>query len=87
MLNLSFFLFQATDVATDAATTAAPSQNIIDIIASGGIMGIANVTITLILSIIALYIFIERYLTIKQAGKLDENFINNIRRRRSIWQY
>lgn len=78
MFNLSFFLFQA-EVATDAATTAAPPQNIVDIIASGGILGIANVAITLILSIIAMYIFIERYLTIKQAGKLDENFINNIR--------
>ena len=68
----------APDAAADAAATP-PSQNIIDIIASGGIIGIVNVTITGILSIFALYIFVERYLTIKQAGKVDENFINNIR--------
>ncbi len=78
MFNLSFFLFQTAEVAADAAATP-PSQNIIDIIASGGIIGIVNVTITGILSIFALYIFVERYLTIKQAGKVDENFINNIR--------
>ncbi len=77
MKDLLFFLFQTPDVAAD--TVAPPSQNIIDIIASGGWMGIANVSITLVLSFIALYIFIERFLTINRAGKIDENFINNIR--------
>jgi biopolymer transport protein ExbB len=42
-------------------------------------MGIAIVGILLVLSVIALYIFIERWLTIKRAGKVDTNFINNIR--------
>ena len=78
MLNLSFALFQ-TAVDTEEVVTAAAPQNIIDIIASGGILGIANVGLTLIMSIIALAIFIERYLTIQKAGKVDENFINNIR--------
>lgn len=78
MLNLSFALFQTAVESEEVVATAAP-QNIIDIIASGGILGIANVALTLIMSIIALAIFIERYLTIKKAGKVDENFINNIR--------
>ncbi|HLO55238.1 MAG TPA: MotA/TolQ/ExbB proton channel family protein [Saprospiraceae bacterium] len=78
MLNLSFALFQTAVDTADVAASAAP-QNIIDIIASGGILGIANVSLTLIMSIIALAIFIERYLTIQKAGKVDENFINNIR--------
>ena len=48
-------------------------------IVQGGPIGIAIVGILLVLSFIAVYIFIERYLTIKRAGKIDENFINNIR--------
>ncbi|MEM8908009.1 MAG: MotA/TolQ/ExbB proton channel family protein [Bacteroidota bacterium] len=55
------------------------SQSLLDIITEGGILGIIIVVILLILSLIALYIFIERYLTIKKAGKIDENFMNNIR--------
>ena len=39
----------------------------------------AIVGILLLLSVIAMYIFIERYLTIKRAGKIDQNFMNNIR--------
>ena len=42
-------------------------------------MGVANVAILLVLSFLAVYIFIERWLTIEKAGKIDENFINNIR--------
>jgi len=77
MLNLLFFLFQASS-ATDE-TSVQQSQSIIDIIVSGGIMGIIIVSILLVLSFLALYIFIERWLTIERAGKIDENFINNIR--------
>jgi biopolymer transport protein ExbB len=32
-----------------------------------------------IMSIIAVYIFVERYMTLKKAGKDDPNFMNNIR--------
>lgn len=32
-----------------------------------------------LLSIIAIYIFIERYLVIKRASRIDQNFMNNIR--------
>ena len=79
MTSLLISLFQAADPAATDVAAAVPSQNIIDIIASGGWMGIANVIILLILSFLALYIFIERWLTIGRAGKVDENFINNIR--------
>jgi len=72
MLNLNFFLFQAEEDGT-------VKQNIIDIITNGGPLGIAIVVILLVLSVIAGTIFFERWLTIKKAGKIDENFINNIR--------
>lgn len=78
MLKLSFFLFQGADVVVDQ-TVVQESQSIIDIIVSGGPMGIANVAVLFVLSFLALYIFIERWLTIKRAGNIDENFINNIR--------
>ncbi|MBK8515868.1 MAG: MotA/TolQ/ExbB proton channel family protein [Saprospiraceae bacterium] len=77
MLNLIFFLFQSP-VSVDN-TTDVQSQSIVDIIISGGIIGIIIVAVLLILSFLALYIFIERFLTIGRAGKIDENFINNIR--------
>jgi biopolymer transport protein ExbB len=32
-----------------------------------------------ILSLIAIYIFVERFLTIKNAGKIDQNFMNRIK--------
>ncbi len=72
MLNLSFFLFQA-------AEEDVTKETIIDVIIKGGPLGMAIVGILLFLSVIGLYIFIERYLTIGKAGKIDTNFINNIR--------
>ncbi len=55
------------------------AQSLFDIIVSGGPMAIAIVTVLLLLSVIALYIFVERYLTIQRATKVDDNFITNIR--------
>ncbi|MBK9254142.1 MAG: MotA/TolQ/ExbB proton channel family protein [Saprospiraceae bacterium] len=75
MYNLGFFLFQTAE----PTETIEKSQNLIDLIVSGGPMAVVIVTILLILSVIASYIFIERFLTIKRAGKIDENFMNNIR--------
>ena len=74
MFNLSFLLFQDAGEETTEATT-----SLVEIITSGGPIAIAIFTILLILSIAAVYIFFERFLTIGQAGKIDDNFINNIR--------
>ena len=54
-------------------------QSLLDLITSGGPLGIGIVIILLILSFLALYIFVERYLTIKRAARIDQNFMNNIR--------
>lgn len=67
------FLFQP-DVDMDAS-----SQSFLDVILASGFLGIGIVLILILLSIYALYIFIERYLTIQKAGEVDENFMNNIR--------
>lgn len=73
MYTLGFFLFQ------DATEETENSQNLIDLVTAGGPIAIAVVTILLILSIVAVAIFIERWFSISGAGKIDDNFINNIR--------
>ena len=55
------------------------TQNLIDIIMKGGPLGMIIVGILLVLSFMAVYIFITKYLTIKKAAQIDDNFINNIR--------
>ena len=74
MFHLGFFLFQAPDTEEVGA-----AQNIIDIIIDGGILSMSIFGVLLILSVISVYIFFERYMTIKRAGRIDENFMNNIR--------
>lgn len=73
-LNMILLFFQKTKDSDKAE-----AQSLLDIITSGGPLGIAIVVTLLLLSVLALYIFIERYLTIKRAGKIDESFMNNIR--------
>ena len=61
-----------------AAVTAPAVQqplNILELISKGGYI---MVPIGL-LSVIAIYLIIERYLTISKAAKVDPNFLNNIR--------
>jgi len=55
------------------------SQSFFDIIVASGPVGIAIVLVIILLSFIALYIFVERYLNIQRAGRIDESFIHNIR--------
>ena len=55
------------------------TQSFFDLIAKGGPLGIIIVAVLILLSIIAFYIFVERWLTIKKAGRVDQNFMNNIR--------
>lgn len=72
MYPLNFLLFQAD-------TEGAVEENFLDVISSGGPLGIIIVVILIILSILGTYIFVERWMTIQKAGKIDTNFINNIR--------
>ena len=69
-----FFLFQDADV-----TEGVGYQSALDIILESGPLGVAIIFILFILLFLGVYIFIERFLTIKKAGKVDQNFMNNIR--------
>ena len=78
---LNVLFLQVDGVTTDIERTApAPeSQSIMDIILSSGPMGIAITLGILVMSVMALYIFITRYMTMQRAGRIDDNFMNNIR--------
>ncbi len=75
MLGLILFQSKAAAEAEEESL----SQGILDIIFQGGPLGMAIVGILLVLSVIALAIFFERWVTIKKAGRIDQNFMNNIR--------
>ncbi len=68
------FLFQTAEFESEIK-----SQGLIDVILESGPLGIAIIAVLFVLAFIALSIFIERYLTIKKAARIDENFMNNIR--------
>ncbi len=72
----SFFFLQ---VATTAAETPVKSESLLDIILGSSLSGLMVMGLLLILSIIAVYIIIERYLTLTRAGQVDHNFMNSIR--------
>jgi biopolymer transport protein ExbB len=74
MLYQTLLLFQDADLEREME-----SQSFMDVITQGGAMGIVIVLVLLALSVIALYIFVERYLNIKRAGRVDQHFMNNIR--------
>ena len=74
LLNL-ILLFQKTE----GLDRTEESEGLINVIMDSGTIGIIIYALLLILTFMAFYIFFERYLTIGRAGRVDENFINNIR--------
>lgn len=80
LLASLFLFFQSTTATT---TTAAPtdhkSQSLIDIVLGSSASGLMVMGILLLLSIAAVYIIIERYMTLTRAGQVDQNFMNSIR--------
>ncbi len=75
-------LLQINNLSAASDTTAAVQEktlSIIELITSGGIGGQIVMFVLFVLSILAVYIFVERYNAIKKASLEDENFMNNIR--------
>ena len=80
LTGLSLFLQATPTLDTSGDTeTVMVSQSAMDILISGGLIGIFIYIVLLILSIIAVYIFFERYSAINRSGKIDQHFMNNIR--------
>lgn len=80
-LNGSALFLQITSTLETEGNTVPKmaSQSAMDILISGGLIGIFIYVVLLILSIIAVYIFFERYSAINRSGKIDQHFMNNIR--------
>ena len=53
--------------------------SIIELITTGGTAGMVIIAILFILFIVAIYIYFERIFAIKEASKVDSNFMNQIR--------
>jgi len=69
-------------IASDSTSTEVPTEktlSIIELTTSGGVGGIIIMFTLFVLSIIAIYIFVERFITIKKAANEDENFMNQIK--------
>jgi biopolymer transport protein ExbB len=58
-----------------AAATTAQKENLYDILSKGGVLMIPLA----ILLVIAIFVFFERYMAIKKASRLDDNFMSIIR--------
>ena len=72
-----FFLFQTPDLTTEEP--AMESDNLISVLLDSGILSLVIVGILFVLFVIAVYIFVERYSTIKAAGREDQGFMDRIR--------
>lgn len=78
MFSNLFFLFQTPPTDTTGLEPTVTSFSLIGVVAQGGAIGITIAIILLMLSAMAIYILIERYLTIKRAGEVDDNFMKEI---------
>ena len=83
---LNNFLLQVTvgneSVAEVAEAMVVPEEKTLTVwqlVSSGGTGGAIVMFTLLILSILAVYIMVERFLVIKQASKEDDNFMNQIK--------
>jgi biopolymer transport protein ExbB len=74
---MKYILLQITEAVPTVVATppVGESQNLLDLALKGGLIMIPLV----ISSIIAVYLTVERYITIKKASKLDANFMANIK--------
>ncbi len=76
MHSLQIFLFQKAEKAEEKVSF---FKQLIGDGEIGDLLGLVIVAILVFLSFIAIAIFVERYLTIKKAGRIDEQFLSNIR--------
>lgn len=75
MFSSMFLLFQSADTSGGGEKT---SQSLFQAIAEGGALGIIIAVILLLLAVFAVYILVERYLTIRRAGEVDQDFMRKI---------
>ncbi len=77
--SVLFLFFQATVQLEAGEDPEVKSQNLLSVLTSSGLLGMVIVAILAFLFILGLYIFFERFNTIRHAGRVDQNFMNQIR--------
>lgn len=78
-MNIPLLSAQTPDAAGAVVEPVEKTLSIIDLIFGGGPGGILIMSVLFLLSIIAVYIFVERFNAIKKANKIDDHFIENIK--------
>lgn len=78
LMNYLLLLFQTPDLEMDQEP-AMESDSLLSVLMDSGLLSIIIVAILFILFIVGLYIFVERYTTIKSAGREDQGFMDRIR--------
>lgn len=79
-MNLMFIqTAMAQEAADQIEAPVEETLSIIDLMTSGGIGGNIIMLVLLVLSIVAIYIFVERFLTISKAGVEDPAFFNGLK--------
>jgi len=73
---MNFILLQAEIDPALVAEGGEKTMNVLEMLLKGGLLFIIPI---LILSILAVYIFFERFFAIRNAGKMNAGFMNNIR--------
>lgn len=71
-----------TATSTDLVEATVPEEKTLtvwELVSSGGVGGAVIMATLLVLSILAVYIIIERFLVIRKASKEDSNFMNQIK--------
>ena len=75
-------LIQETAQAVDSLLEGEPVEktlSIIELVTTGGTAGIIIIALLFVLLIMAIYIYFERLFAIKEASKVDANFMNQIK--------
>lgn len=82
LLNQLFLLLQAEGNLTLDPESVLPMKNesLLDVLLDSGTLTMVIVGILIVLFIVGLYIFVDRYLTIQAAGANDQGFMDSIRR-------
>ncbi|MDA9120998.1 MotA/TolQ/ExbB proton channel family protein [Flavobacteriales bacterium] len=79
-MNLMFIqTAMAQEAADQGEAPVEETLSIIELVTSGGIGGNIIMLVLLLLSIVAIYIFVERFLTIGRAGVEDPAFFNGLK--------
>ncbi|WP_090169840.1 MotA/TolQ/ExbB proton channel family protein [Neolewinella agarilytica] len=77
-MNFFLLLFQTPELEMNEEP-AMESDNILSVLLDSGLLSMVIVAILFVLFIVGLYIFVERYTTIKAAGAEDQGFMDRIR--------